>query len=573
MKHLYYFSFNKEAGISCTSDMSFFWFRQVNSIFCLGTGYHNEDECVQGSTRDNVIRIRTNDSITNVSMMGTVAEATFNWDLIHVNGCTEYETGWRCTDRFVNCSKYEEGFCTRYADFAKYYCAKYCGICFADSYGRKFLVKLPPQKFKKCWILVTSLNENTHVGITKNVLDKPEVSITSTRGDEDGKRYYNCSNMDNIINFKIISDDDVDVVVYYISGRHNTVIRSSRIYPVDTFGTEFMVFAHDKTKCMFISEHVDVKVTAYFSGIAQSGLTLNDSESISVKNNSLFTMEKHNEISGTSLKFNKPSMVYCHDITYAMNYFLPVNTWSNKYVVPSVEIESNERQFKGILHIVSYTDNNIVTISGGFDAKHAIYNKGDKIEQEIDVSVSYLLTSVGNIAVGLYLEDREDSSKYTFSLLPSIENHHDTILTSVPANCYSDIDTTNTEFSTFSVDENLVVNNETMLIGRDSHLELFEQNISVGKSKYEIAMLHSGKRWLIVPGNIKAKYLSQQKKNICNITKSTHGDGVDNDCDGLIDEDGFYGDGYGIYKEDNDLDGDFGEDFGGDKILKVYCEC
>jgi hypothetical protein len=392
---------------------------------------------------------------------------------------------------------------------------------FADSYGRKFLVRLPFKSLQKCWILVTSLNENTHVGVTikKHANNQtPEESISSARGDEDDGRYYDCSNMKNILKFKIISDDDVEVVVYYIDGEHNTHIRSSRIYPVDIYGTEFMLSAHDKTgkKCMFISEHVDVHVTAYFSVASQGALK--DSVSISVNDFSKFALSNNNEISGTSLVFNKPSMVFCYDneqfpgrtiILDALNYLLPVNTWSNKYVVPTVEIESNERQFKGILHIVSYTDNNIVTISGGFDAKHAIYNKGDKIEQEIDVAVPYRLTSVGNIAVGLYLQDREDSSKYSFSLLPSTENHHDTILTSVPANRYTDMDTTNTEFSTFSVDRNLDVKNETMLLGRDSHSELFEQKVTTDESKYEIAMLHSGNRWLFVPGNIKAKFLLQ----------------------------------------------------------------
>ncbi|XP_060582057.1 uncharacterized protein LOC132738564 [Ruditapes philippinarum] len=512
-------SFNKDAGISCTSDMSFFWFRQVNSMFCLGTGYHNEDECFQGSTQDNVIRIQTTDSITNVSLMGTVSEAIFNWDFIHVNGCKEYETEWRCTDRLVNCSKYEEGFCTRYADFAKYYCAKYCGICFADSYGRKFVLRLPFKRLQKCWILVTSLNENTNVGVTRKQRGIPhEASISSSRNVY-GERYYDCSNFGNILNLKIISDDDVAVVVYYIFGGNNTEIGSSRIYPVDTFGTEFVLFSHNKTgqKCMFISEHVDVHVTAYFSGITPgtSNNSLKDSESISVDDYSKLKLQTNYEISGTSLEFNKPSMVFCYDSNTSpgsisrINFFLTVDTWSNEYVVPTVEIESNERQFKGILHIVSYTDNNIVTISGGFDAKHAIYNKGDKIEQEIDVAVPYRLTSVGNIAIGLYLQDREDSSKYSFSLLPSTENHHDTILTSVPANRYSDMDNTKTEFTTFSVDQSLVVKNETMLIGRDGHLELFKQKISIGESKYEMAMLHSGKKWLIVPGPIKAKYLSQ----------------------------------------------------------------
>jgi hypothetical protein len=76
------------------------------------------------------------------------------------------------------------------------------------------------------------------------------------------------------------------------------------------------------------------------------------------------------------------------------------------------------------------------------------------------------------------------------------------------------MDTTNTEFSTFSVDQNLVVKNETMLLGRDCHSELFQQKKSTGESKYEIAMLHSAKGWLIVPGNIKAKYFSQVRNTI-----------------------------------------------------------
>ncbi|XP_053400722.1 uncharacterized protein LOC128557400 [Mercenaria mercenaria] len=501
-------SFNEEAGKDCTSDMSFFWFWHTGSTFCIGTGYeHKKDECenVADVTKD-IVRISIEKSFDRVSMIGTFANASFNWDFIHVDGCKEYEFGWRCADKFVNCSQYEEGFCTeqKYSEFARFYCAKFCGKCFADSYGRKFIARTPyVDSGTDCLMIVSPVNKQTNVAVTLKRHGATENVRHGARNDNGGERYYNCSeSLRSLDIYTILSDDDVAVNILFNFSRK---VKSFRIYPVDTFGTEVMVLEYsDAAKsCQFWSEHDGVNLIAYYSINNQKGAA--DSERMQIEK--LFRTPRYNDLSGTLFQFDKPSTVFCGDwfsnLTIHNQYsqHLPTNTWSTEYVVPAFDVEAVNRPFDGKLFIVSNADNTIVNISGGFDAIHAIYNRGDKIEQEIDVSAAYKIKASENIGVGLYLYDPADPTKASFNMLVPAQSFHDTVLTSVPIKVLNGVGFAVTEIKTYFVDRNL---NSTVVSKEADDTGPFYRHVRIGGSVYEMTVVQSGtEKWFVVQGNVK----------------------------------------------------------------------
>ena len=382
---------------------------------------------------------------------------------------------------------------------------------FADSYGRKFIVRFPLNRYTQCWISVSSLNKMTNVAVTRTIFADVYHTIieseTVTRElTQNTERYYDCSNS-YIINYIIMSDDDVAVVIFYKSENE---IKSTSIYPVDTYGIEFMLHDKQADKCMFLSEYTGVIVTVYSSEENSHQKSIRDSKSMAVKDYSFVFVT---DISGVSLKFNKPSMVFCYNFHEAsnINYHLPVDTWSNEYVVPGIDIGSY-MDLNGSLHIMSYADNTIVQISNGFDAIHALCNKGNNIIQEIDIAVPYRVNASNIIAVWLYIYDLQNKSQTAFILLPSVQNHHNTILTSLPSYHYFGEIKTQTEIWIFSVNKNLQTNREMFTLNKNSQDNL-QRNISTGEAKYEITVVRTGINWFIVPGNVKAQHFLQVSYN------------------------------------------------------------
>ncbi|XP_053400721.1 uncharacterized protein LOC123557840 [Mercenaria mercenaria] len=561
------FNSGASADWDCEADMAFFWFHQKTDnskhYICFGVGKYDEAVCTGAET---TTYFEITSRFKNVKMMGMASDAAFNWDFVHTGGCDLYESDWRCMDRWTNCSIYGTSFCSdaQHNDFAVSYCAKYCGKCFADSYGRKFLAKTPyVNPSTDCLMIVSPLNKQTNVAVTLKDTNAGTEKVQHGARNHNGERYYDCSESLGILDaYTILSDDEVAVnILLTYSGE----IKSYRIYPVDTFGTEVMVleYSDEKKRCRFLSEHDSVNYVAYYS-INKLGGTgdSEDSERVQLGALSHLATTNLNDMSGTVFKFDKPSTVFCGDLFSSStvhnqyNQLLPTNTWSTEYVVPAFDVEAVNRPFDGKLFIVSNADNTIVNISGGFDAIHAIYNRGDKIEQEIDVGAAYKIKASENIGVGLYLYDPADPTKASFNMLVPAQSFHDTVLTSVPNNVLNDVGFDVTEIKTYFIDGNL---NGTIVSKEADDTDPFYRHVSIGSSIYEMTVVQSGtEKWFVVPGNVKSAVIQNQGQ-VCEMSPQSDNDGIDNDCDGLIDEDTRYST-YGVYREDRDLDGGFGED-------------
>ena len=328
-----------------------------------------------------------------------------------------------------------------------------------------------------------------------------------------GDIYYDCTEIYVFTKeYTITSDDDVSVITLI---KYDDVIKSTRMYPVDSFGKEYMALVADREnekRCHFSSEHDVVNYKAYFSiSLTNANTNPKDSRIEDIRPRKNLITQNSNDLTGTVMLFDKPSAVFCADKfeslkEHHVTQFLPTDTWSTEYTVPAFDVDVVNRPFDGKLLIVSNADNTIVNISGGFDAVHAIYNRGDRLEQEIDVGAAYRIKSSENIAVALYLYDPTDNTKSSFTLIPPVQNMHDTLVTSIPNKILSsDYGFDVTEIKTFIIDGSL--NSGAITKAADDN-DPFYRRVSLGNAGFEIAVVKAGtQKWFTVAGNSKSSVL------------------------------------------------------------------
>lgn len=378
---------------------------------------------------------------------------------------------------------------------------------FSDSYGRKFKVKVPKMSIDYK-IIVSPINALTNVAVTSAFSTFTQEKVVPGTRYDNGERYYKGGRG---FTYTVVSDDDVAVTVLYTI--KSIKLQTYRVYPVDTYDTEFMLLGYTDSKpkrCVFASEFDDVTVTPYHTTkLLYSKGTHNDSQSVPVLVNSNFYVSGATPITGYMFVFDKPSTVYCGDSANLItieNYFLqqmPTSTWSTEYVIPAFDPYHISRPFDAKLVTLANADNTIVNISGGFDATSVIYNRGDFIEHDIDAATTYRVTASENIAVGIYLYDPIDQTKSSFHIMAPMKSFHDTIITSVPNAMLSEDKFDVTDIHTYFVDAQL---NSSSVVKATYDSNQIYRHASVGVAKYGMSVVKFGiDSWFVVPGNVKTK--------------------------------------------------------------------
>jgi hypothetical protein len=309
----------------------------------------------------------------------------------------------------------------------------------------------------------------------------------------------------------------VSVVVVYTTILN--ILASFRVFPVDAYGLEHMVLNYNPDlkdeDCFFMSEYEEVRMTPYIRNVkvnTPSTVYVNDGKTYDITKDSdlLVRTNTQNDIAGILFVFDKPSTVFCGLKTNGTfyNQILPTNTWSKDYYIPAFDLEPINRPFDAKLKIIAYTDNTLVTISGGFDAILALYNRGDTVLQPIDLASSYYVNATEKIAVGIYLYDPSNSGKSSFHLLTPKESMHDTIVTSVPNKFLDEAQFSVNSVKTYFVNDQ---GDETTIEKPASDVSMFYRDVSLkdAKTGFTVIKATGFADWLVIPTNAKAKVFTQ----------------------------------------------------------------
>ncbi|XP_052792823.1 uncharacterized protein LOC128226804 isoform X2 [Mya arenaria] len=572
--------YNDNAIDGCEGDMLFFWFKEIRTEndglegFCFGAGVKADQDCSAGST--SIRKIDLDVPFTTLEMSGLTREAIFNYEFVNPAGCMMYESAnpWRCEDKRNDCSSYGKDFCRgqKHAAFAKQQCAKHCGKCVADSFGREFLLVVPIGT-NYCRIYVTPLAQNTHIAVGSGTSVIPGTTYNRQI------RMYDC--LEYVSEYKVklihvLSDADVAVNVY-IKHPHTTnkyPIMNIPVQPLDSFGMELMMLdrgdgENHKRYCFPVSAFDDAKMIwftkdskdkVFYTGNARwppSGRTVSFGDLMKGTSGEDFT--------GTYFKFTRPSSIFCGQFSSAKENYIfyqvpALMTWSTHYTIPSFGDSTANRPFDAKLKIVTNSDNTIVNITGGFDALHVLYDRGDFVEQDIDLSSHYHIASNEAIGVSILFYNPTVPTDASFHLLPAPHNFMSGFLAVAPTGILGDemnFDT-GSVYSFFSSGQqhNTTTTGDSTSIKNNFYFNWLNEGPSFG---FTVVMTDSNS-WFIVPSyTVHGPDAKWFETDSCQTSVGTVGDGIDNDCDGLADEDTCYT-GYGVYREDADLDGGFGED-------------
>ena len=298
-----------------------------------------------------------------------------------------------------------------------------------------------------CYIYVTPLQPDTHVAVGTAItgldpLLEPK-ALTGT-SHNNGIRMFDCkdhmSTYQNIHTIYVFSDKDVgvSVIVKHAMVTFNLPIKHVTINPVDMFGFEIMILGRKMNTgaignhryCIPLSPFLDSEMTwttpsakdAIFNVVNEAGVdvtgTFVSGSTLKIKNKIVRDTQILGDRTGTHVTFTRPSTLFCGEMftgdAFDYEQYPPIDTWSSSYIIPSFGEPASNRPFEAKLKFVASRDNTIINITGGFDAMHVLYDRGDSIEQEIDILSYYHITSNEVIGVAIEFYNPQNTNYFTF---------------------------------------------------------------------------------------------------------------------------------------------------------------
>ena len=301
-----------------------------------------------------------------------------------------------------------------------YLCFNYLGK--QDSYGREFRLVFPRLLYRsgplKCTVNVLSTVPNPKVFVggvnqlhTMTRLSDKYLNTNCLSRSSQGK-------VENHYVKVITSNADISVNVIISFGSEKMLTYS--VYPVDTFGTEYIPNTHHKTDCS--CNLLSLERTSVGIGYANSNGTIPNSLVVepwsSVVINALSGNAGHRIIS------TAPIGVFCCSlITKSSQSFyqlLPSFALGTSYITPRLSSRNLTNSANATLFVHAVYEKTTCQIVDMSNTTETIMNKfNDTFSHELNPEASYNITSDRPIAVGILYKDRVGYSQ--FIQVPSLK--------------------------------------------------------------------------------------------------------------------------------------------------------
>ncbi|XP_060585542.1 uncharacterized protein LOC132741407, partial [Ruditapes philippinarum] len=215
----------------------------------------------------------------------------------------------------------------------------------------------------------------------------------------------------------------------------------------------------------------------------------------------------------------RPRAVFCSTSNYLVQ-IPPRESLGTQHFIPSLDIVTNE---EAEIRLVASEDSTVVTIRGNYDNLDTIDLNGDGYTREVVPNMVYNISSTKPILVLLQIKATTNVWTSVIAIPPVRQyktQHHFHNFNDDPMILLE-------KRTRYATDENGNVGSQPSIgIQAFNNPETYLNKTFV----LDILQLESSVK-LLVPGNV--MYTS---KKVCTITKGVPGDNIDNDCDGLVDE-------------------------------------
>ncbi|XP_060071250.1 uncharacterized protein LOC132551155 [Ylistrum balloti] len=360
--------------------------------------------------------------------------------------------------------------------------------------------------------------------------------------------------------------------------------------PTDVLGTEYYAITYypPSRQCELLvvgvndSTTVNIRVGDAIGSryISWGGTNYYSGQTLTVTMNRFdtFQLVTYGDLSGTYVSSSKPVSVFSGNrktnigrggsSDHLVEHLTNVDTWGKRFVTVPVPLRTVGDYFK----FIASESNTQVTISGGYSTSFTLSNAGTVVQKTIPSGAYCLVVSDKPILVVQFCLSQQSSSEKSdpmMMIIPPVEQYGADYTFTTPKyslgsyNNYFMFIVKNSEKSGLRVDGNTFPSNTVyntisgtdyvggyISVSEGSHTVRHTSPISIfggylyGQANYETYGFTTGMRMAGI-------------NTICVPTTTVVGDGIDNDCDGLIDEElcttenqGRDDDGDGIAEED-----------------------
>ncbi|XP_035665849.1 uncharacterized protein LOC118409092 [Branchiostoma floridae] len=378
----------------------------------------------------------------------------------------------------------------------------------------------------------------------------------------------------------ILVTADKEIIVYGVNKKRATTDGFLGL-PIDVMGTEYVVASYEYFQpsefgVFGIEDGTVVDITLKESAQC-NGVTYSSGRVVRVVINRFDAMQcqgrSSSDLTGTRIVSDKPislmSGMKCVQVPngvpacdHIVEHIPPVNTWGQRFVTVPLAL----RRAGDIFRIVSASDGTTVDVTG-----HAprLLNSGEMWELDVPSDTYQAITSSQPVMVLQYCKSQDADGMETdpfMMYIPPIEQFAaDYTFATVDAvgssyTNYVNIVIKTSETAGLTYDGNRLPSSLTWTVIPGTDLSATQLHIATNgthKIKHDSAIVtfslfyygFSSYDSVGFPGGLRLAKLSGE----CQMTETAYGDGVDNDCDKLVDEEllnGIDDDGDGLIDED-----------------------
>ncbi|KAL4230333.1 hypothetical protein ACF0H5_010716 [Mactra antiquata] len=418
-----------------------------------------------------------------------------------------------------------------------------------DHYGRMFVFVPPPVEILDLYSFQALIVAGSDVNSSNIGIDTDNAYIeTHNMIVEAYEPLFLNATIADVTNVRetiyIFAETDVTVSYVYNDESYDFV------QPIDALGTEYMTidFTNDGLNngltCVFARVYPNT-IFSYFTDF-----------SYGQQSDSFTETFQNTDKTGSVITGNQPFSAWCgtgNQSTYGVTWYQlpPTNTWGTFYLVPSLG-NNVPLSLKSKVRVVTNSNSTAFTISGDFDGIYELNARGDFEEFDLDPKNITRIESNFPVAVAAIYYDEMDPTKSSVHFIPPTESFADD-----PLVMFNFLPTVTWTSVTSSSNVTNMAEEFTQYYNDTEHTFYYYQSNGTSNS-FLYSYRQSPDSFAITHSTYLFKDLTMG--NICNLQADAIGDGIDNDCDGVIDEETTCITGYATKKTDIDLDGNFGED-------------
>ncbi|XP_060598566.1 uncharacterized protein LOC132752265 [Ruditapes philippinarum] len=413
----------------------------------------------------------------------------------------------------------------------------------ADAAGRKFIIPVSDGDSDFTIILTTRNDLATTLNIQLNVDNSLGTitmtlsqTLTITKGDITEPAYSSIT----------VTSTNGELMVYLLRSLTNGIALGLSILPSDILGPTYLLFIDSVVNINDDTAVICEAVATDRATVSNSGEYIGRDVLTEITNG--IYSEGNSYLGVKHLSADRPLAVFCGNFADTLVQMPPKETLGTEFFIPSLDLSLLNAVAE--IHVVITEDSTVLVIGGDYDQMDPVDFTGDFYIRTIEPNTIYNITASKPVQVHLEMRSTADSWASAVVIPPTTQYRSSHVFPGFSNSLFglrlsSAVDQNGLDVPSLVTSSVLTGASSTTLTYAGPTFCLSVLGYVTG---------HTGKK-IVVSCDV----LYADNNEICIVSNGTAGDGVDNDCDGLIDEE-YCSDSREPGTFDYDIDGSLNED-------------